>query len=125
MRKVLLYPLIATVCLAVLIVFVPGRGPNIVPVALFYEEADLSSTIVSRQSLQAVVLAMEFFNSRSGSNTFLPVPFSGIDMETSMQEAASRKAVAIVGGINTSFASLLADAAGRAGLPTICVAPGM
>ena len=124
MRKVLLYPLIATVCLAVLIVFVPGRGPNIVPVALFYEEADLSSTIVSRQSLQAVVLAMEFFNSRSGSHMFVPVPFSGIDMETSMQEAASRKAVAIVGGINTSFASLLADAARRAGLPTICLAPG-
>ena len=123
-RKVLLHPLIATVCLAVLFVFVLGRGPDVVPVALFYEEADLSSTIVSRQSLQAVVLAMEFFNSRSGSHIFLPVPFSGIDMETSMQEAASRNAVAIVGGINTSFASLLADAARRAGLPTICLAPG-
>ena len=124
MRKVLLYPLIATVCLAVLIVFVLGRAPNVVPVALFYEEADLSSTIVSRQTLQAVVLAMEFFNSRSGSHTFVPLPFSGIDMETSMREAASRKAVAVVGGINTSFASLLADAARRAGLPTICLAPG-
>lgn len=123
-RKFLLHPLIATVCLAVLFVFVLGRGPNVVPVALFYEEADPSSTVVSRQSLQAVVLAMEFFNSRSGSHMFVPVPFSGIDMETSMQEAAARNAVVMVGGINTSFASILADAARRAGLPMICLAPG-
>ncbi len=123
-RKFLLYPLIATVCLAVLIVFVLGRGPNVVPVALFYEEADPSSTVVSRQSLQAVVLAMEFFNSRSESYIFVPVPFSGIDMETSMQEAAARNAVVMVGGINTSFASILAGAARRAGLPMICLAPG-
>ncbi len=124
MRKIPRYFLVAAVCIAGLFLLVTGRGPNVVPVALFFEEADLSSSVVSRQSLQAVVLAMEFFNSRSSSHVFAPIPFSGIDMETSMQLAAHQSAVAVVGGINTSFASLLADAARRANLPTICLAPG-
>ena len=113
---------------AVTIIFIAGflyaRRPFTVPVTLFYDERDLAGAVVSQQALQSVVLAMEFFNSRSSEFRFLPFRETDQDIYESIEHAAARGSVAIVGGINAPFASLLADSSRRHGIPFLSLASG-
>jgi len=113
---------------AVTIIFIAGflyaRRPFTVPVTLFYDERDLAGAVVSQQALQSVVLAMEFFNSRSSEYRFLPFRETDQDIYESIEHAAARGSVAIVGGINAPFASLLADSSRRHGIPFLSLASG-
>ena len=113
---------------AVTIIFIAGflyaRRPFTVPVTLFYDERDLAGAVVSKQALQSVVLAMEFFNSRSSEFRFLPFRETDQDIYESIEHAAARGSIAIVGGINAPFASLLADSSRRHGIPFLSLASG-
>ena len=113
---------------AITLLFIAGflyvRRPFTVPVTLFYDERDLAGAVVSKQALQSVVLAMEFFNSRSSEFRFLPFRETDQDIYESIEHAAARGSVAIVGGINAPFASLLADSSRRHGIPFLSLASG-
>ncbi len=113
---------------AITLLFIAGflyvHRPFTVQVTLFYDERDLAGAVVSKQALQSVVLAMEFFNSRSSEFRFLPFREIDSDIYESIDHAASRGSIAIVGGINAPFASLLADSSRRHGIPFLSLASG-
>ncbi|MDI9371308.1 MAG: ABC transporter substrate-binding protein [Synergistaceae bacterium] len=95
-----------------------------VPVTLFYDDKDISGAVVSKQALQSVVLAMEFFNARSKTHRFIPTRESDMNVYNAIERAAARKSAAVIGGINAPFASLLADASRRQGISFISLASG-
>jgi branched-chain amino acid transport system substrate-binding protein len=112
------------VALVFIAFFVCVRRPFTVTVTLFYDERDLAGAVVSKQALQSVVLAMEFFNSRSSEYRFLPFRETDQNIYESIEHAASMGSIAIVGGINAPFASLLADSSRRNGIPFLSLASG-
>ena len=93
------------------------RKPLVIPVSLFYDSGDPADAVVSRQALQSVVLAMEFFNSRSTSRFFVPFRETDLDLVASVERAVERSSAAVVGGINAPFALQLSGALKRHGLP--------
>ena len=95
-----------------------------VPVTLFYDDADLTGAVVSKQALQSVVLAMEFFNQRSSTHRFVPIRESDLNVYKAIERASERRSAAIIGGINAPFSSLLADASRRHGIAFVTMASG-
>ncbi len=124
MKQGALKLLAATAVLLLIAGFLLLRRPFIVPVTLFFDERDLAGAVVSKQALQSVVLAMEFFNARSSSHRFLPFRETDLDVYAAIERAAERRSVAVVGGINAPFASLLADASRRHGIAFLSLASG-
>lgn len=101
------------------------RGaPKVVPVALLFDGRDTTGAVVSRQGLQSVVLAMEYFNSRSSSRKYQPVLLSETDPFSALRAAAELNVSAVVGGISVPSPSLLSQASNRFGIPVISLAPG-
>ena len=77
---------------AAVLLFITGflllRRPFAVPVTLFPDERDLAGAVVSKQALQSVVLAMEFFNARSSSYRFVPFRETDLDIYAAIERAA-------------------------------------
>ncbi|MFA7621118.1 MAG: ABC transporter substrate-binding protein [Aminobacteriaceae bacterium] len=121
---------IATTVIAVVAALFTGAGFFLtdnrfdVPVTLFYDDADLTGAVVSKQALQSVVLAMEFFNDKSSTHRFVPIRESNLNVYQAIERASERKSAAIIGGINAPFSSLLADASRRQGIAFISMASG-
>ena len=110
--------------LCIISLFLWRGTPEIVPVALLFDERDTTGAVVSRQALQSVVLAMEYFNSRSSSRKFQPVLLSETDPSSALRTAAERNVSAVVGGISVPSPSLLSEASNRFGITVISLAPG-
>ena len=75
--------------LCIISLFFWRRSPEIVSVALLFDGRDSTGAVVSRQALQSVVLAMEYFNSRSSSRKFQPVLLSETDPSSALRTAAA------------------------------------
>ena len=114
-------PTIAVFCVAGFLLL---RKPITYPVALFYDEGDLAGAAISKQALQSVVLAIEFFNSRTSSYRFVPFKETDANVYESIEHAAATGSIAVIGGINAPFASLLADASRRHGMAFLSLASG-
>lgn len=112
----------AFLCISSLILW--RRAPVSVPVALLFDGQDTAGAVVSRQALQSVVLAMEYFNSRSSSRKFHLVFLRETDPSSALRTAAEMKVSAVVGGISVPSPSILSQASNRFGTAVISLAPG-
>ena len=122
MRKALFIATAST--LGLISLFLWLAPPPSVPVALFFGDQSPCGSTMCRQSLQAAVLAMEYFNSRSSSRRFVPVPIYEGDIKKSFEMALEKKSVAAIGGIHAPFPSLLSQASNRFKIPLISMASG-
>lgn len=122
MKKTLFFATAAM--LALISLFLWLTPPPTVPVALFFGEQSLAGSTMCRQSLQATVLAMEYFNSRSSSRRFVPLPIYEKDIQKAFETAVEKKALAAIGGIHAPHPSLLSKASNRFKIPLISQASG-
>lgn len=100
------------------------RTPLMVSVALMPDRGDQTNAVISRQTLQSVVLAMEYFNSRSSARKFRPVLLQETDVPSSLRAAAEQNVSAVIGGIHVPSPSLLSETSNRFGTAVISLASG-
>lgn len=94
-----------------------------VKVGVFFDSADTSEAVISRQALQSVMLAIEYFNSRSPSFKIRPVPIFAPAPPSDLQHPG-RNIAAIVTGPRITSSPLLSQPSRRGGVPVISLAAG-
>lgn len=99
--------------------------PLVVPVALQGEKEDALGSLVYRQTMQSVVLAMEYFNLKSSRVRFAPIPLrEGQSLGSAINGADGQDFSAVVSGAYTASPSFLSALSTNARLPVISLAHG-
>ena len=93
-------------------------------VGFLFNDRDSMGTVVSRQALQSVVLAMEYFNSRSSSRKYVPLLLDGSDINGGIRLAAQKDAAAVIGGTDLQYPLLLPEITNSHDIAVISLEPG-
>jgi ABC-type branched-subunit amino acid transport system substrate-binding protein len=113
----------AALPLFVLIILWWNRPAEIVKVGVLFDSGDTSEAVISRQALQSVILATEYFNSRTSSLKIQPVPIYEAD-PASAAKYASQGISALIAGPRLTFTAHLSQASKKEGIPVVSLAAG-
>lgn len=113
----------AALVLSISIILWRGRPAETVKVGVLFDSGDTSEAVISRQALQSVILAMEYFNSRSPSLKMRPFPIYESN-PASAATYAPRDISALITGPGVAFSANLSKVSKKMGIPVISLAAG-
>ncbi|NLK19287.1 MAG: ABC transporter substrate-binding protein [Synergistaceae bacterium] len=113
----------AALVLFVSLILWRGRSAEIVQIGVLFDSGETSEAVISKQALQSVILAMEYFNSRSSSFEMRPVPIYQSDPVSAVDHAPSDIS-ALITGPGVTFSANIAKISKERGIPVISLAAG-